>query len=189
MVNVSVTANPILNAAGEVTAVSTVVRDISERKLTEQSRALLASIEESSEDAIVRAGLDGVIVGWNRGAERLYGYAAEEILGRQGGMLLPPDRSTEQQDMLAKARTGRGVRQFETVRRRKDGSEVEVSLTVSPVRRDSGEVAGVSVIARDISERRRAEQNCGPAKSDFATPSRALRSACAFPQSMDVSSR
>jgi two-component system sensor histidine kinase/response regulator len=167
MVSVSVTANPILNAAGDVTAVSTIVRDISERKLTEQSRALLASIVESSEDAIVRAGLDGVIVGWNRGAERLYGYAAEEVLGRKGGMLLPPDRGSEQNDMLASARMGRGVRQFETIRRRKDGSEVEVSLTVSPVRRDSGEVAGVSLIARDISDRRKAQRELRASEERF----------------------
>ena len=167
IVHVSVTANPILNAAGEVTAVSTVVRDMSERESTEQSCALLASIVESSEDAIVRAGLDGVVVGWNRGAERLYGYSAAEVLGRQGAMLLPPGRGTEQNDMLAAARAGRGVRQFETVRRRKDSSEVEVSLTVSPVRSNSGEVTGISVISRDISERRRAEQELRASEERF----------------------
>jgi PAS domain S-box-containing protein len=166
-VSVSVTANPILNAAGEVVAVSTVVRDISEHKRTEESRALLASIVESSDDAIVSVSLDGAIVSWNGGAERLTGYSAEEVLGRQGCMLLPPDRCTEQQDLLAQVRTGQGVRQFETVRRRKDGSEVAVSLTVSPVRADTGEVAGASVISRDISERRRVEHKLRDSEERF----------------------
>ena len=167
MVNVSVTANPIVNRAGEVVAVSTVVRDISERTLTEQSRALLASIVESSDDAIVSTALDGAIISWNRGAEALYGYSSEEVLGRQGNMLLPPDRSTEQTDILASVRTGQGVRHFETVRRRKDGSQVEVSLTVSPVQTVAGEVAGSSVIARDISERRKAEQTLRDSEERF----------------------
>ena len=167
IVHVSVTANPILDSASELVAVSTVVRDISERKLTEESRALLASIVESSEDAILSVSLDGAIVSWNAGAERLTGYSAADVLGREGGMLLPADRRTEQNDMLATVRTGRGIRQFETVRRRKDGSEVEVSLTVSPVRRDTGEVAGASVISRDISERRRVEQKLRASEERF----------------------
>ena len=117
----------------------------------------LGAIVESSEDAIVSKDLDGIIGTWNAGAERLFGYAAEEVIGRPVTMLIPPDRLDEEPEILARIRRGERVDHYETVRRRKDGSLVEISLTVSPVKDAEGRIVGASKIARDITERRQAQ--------------------------------
>jgi len=117
--------------------------------------SLLASIVESSDDAILSTSVDGVILSWNKGAERLYGYTAEEIVGRPVSLLVPADRMHEVEEILAKVRRGEAVDHFESFRIRRDGSTVQVSLTISPVRDASGDVAAASSIARDISERNR----------------------------------
>jgi PAS domain S-box-containing protein len=118
----------------------------------------LAAIVESSDDAIVSKDLNGVIMSWNKGAEKLLGYAAEEVIGRSIMILIPPDRLDEETRVLESIRRGEKIDHFETVRRRKDGSLVEVSLTVSPVRNKKGRIIGASKIARDITERKRAEE-------------------------------
>jgi PAS domain S-box-containing protein len=120
--------------------------------------ALLAAIVESSDDAIASKTLDGTVTSWNRAAERLFGYAAGEMIGRPIAVLAAPGREDEMPMILARVRRGERVDHFDTVRRRKDGSLVEVSLTVSPVRDARGRIVGASKIARDITERRRAER-------------------------------
>ena len=134
------------------------VLDLTERKCAEQAAEHLASIVESSDDAIVSKDLDGIIRTWNRGAERLFGYKAAEVIGRPITILIPPDRLDEEPGILARIRRGEPVDHFETVRRHKDGSLIDISLTVSPTRDAKGAIVGASKIARDITERKRAEQ-------------------------------
>ena len=123
---------------------------------TEEMRQHFAAIVDSSDDAIFSKSLDGKITSWNRGAELIYGYSAEEMVGKSNMLLIPPDRQDEEADMTARLCRGERVDHFETVRRRKDGALVEVSLTASPIRDASGKVVGVSKIARDITDRKRA---------------------------------
>jgi PAS domain S-box-containing protein len=116
---------------------------------------LLAAIVESAEDAIVSKDLDGIIQTWNHGAERIFGYRADEAIGRSITIVVPDDRLDEEAEVLRRIRAGLAVEHFETVRRRKDGSPIDISLTVSPIRTSTGEVIGASKIARDITEQRR----------------------------------
>jgi PAS domain S-box-containing protein len=131
---------------------------VAERQHLEEVRAQLAAIVESSDDAIISKTLMGIIVSWNRGAERLYGYAADEVIGRPIAILVPPDRPDELPKLLGRLRLGERIAQYETVRRRKDGQEIYVSLTISPVRDVSGSIIGASTVARDITARKRAEE-------------------------------
>lgn len=119
---------------------------------------LLAAIVEGSDDAIVTKDLDSIITSWNPGAERLFGYSAEEAIGQPITILFPEDRLGEEADLIATLRRGERIAHFETIRCRKDGSLVPISLTVSPVRDAAGRVVGASKIARDITERHNAEQ-------------------------------
>jgi PAS domain S-box-containing protein len=132
--------------------------EIHERKLTETAMAQMAAIVESSDDAIIGKDLNGIITSWNEGAERLFGYTAAEVIGKSVTILIPPGRLNEEPYILEHIRHGKPVDHYETVRRRKDGSEIDISLTVSPVRDKSGKVIGASKIARDISSRRQAEE-------------------------------
>ena len=134
------------------------VRDITERKRQEAMRAQYAAIIASSDDGIMSKTLQGVITSWNRGAEQLFGYSAAESIGRPMRMLFPEGRLDEETDILAKIARGESVDHFETVRVRKDGTYIDVSVTISPIRDAQGKIIGASKIARDISERRRAEQ-------------------------------
>jgi len=124
----------------------------------ERNASLLASIVESSDDAIVSKNLEGIIISWNQGAERLFGYTAAEVIGKSINMLIPPDRIDEEPRILARLRRGERVDHFETIRVRKDGSRLNISLTISPVKDAQGLVIGASKIARDITERVRQEQ-------------------------------
>jgi PAS domain S-box-containing protein len=124
----------------------------------EVAQALLAAIIASSNDAIASKTLDGIVTSWNSGAERLFGYSAEEMMGRPIAILGAPGREAEMPMILERIRQGQRVEHFDTIRRRKDGSLVEISLTVSPVRDSAGRIIGASKIARDISERRLAEE-------------------------------
>ena len=128
-------------------------RDIGDRRRAEQNANLLASIVESSEDAIVSKNLDGIIMSWNQGAERIFGYTAEEAVGQSILMLIPPDRLEEEPKILERLKRGERVEHFETVRVRKDGSSLNVSLTVSPVKAAMAGIAGASKVARDITEK------------------------------------
>jgi PAS domain S-box-containing protein len=127
------------------------------RESEERSR-WFASIVESSDDSIVSQTLDGTITSWNRGAERIFGYTAEEAVGRQITSLIPPDRRDEEQAIFERIRRGERVQHYETVRRHKDGGLVEISLTVSPVSNAAGEIVGASKIARDITERKQSDE-------------------------------
>ena len=123
-----------------------------------EPEAHLAAIVASSPDAIISKSLDGTILSWNPGAERLYGYAAEEVVGRPISVLVPPDRRDELRGIVERLRRGERVEPYDTVRLRKDGRRVDVSVTVSPVRNAEGRVVGAAAIARDVTERRRAEE-------------------------------
>ena len=128
------------------------------REAAETAMAHLAAIVEFSDDAIISKNLDGIIMTWNRGAERLFGYTADEVIGRPVTMLMPPERVDEEPGILARIRRGEPIDHYETVRRRKDGSLLDISLTVSPLRNAQGVIVGASKIARDITDRRRAEE-------------------------------
>src|SRR5438105_2196264 len=117
----------------------------------------LAAIVESSDDAIIGKQLDGTITSWNPAADRIYGYSAEDAVGRPIEMLEPEDRRGEIKSLLARLQAGERIEQFETVRLHKDGSRIDVVLTISPIKDDSGQTVGASTIARDIRERRAAE--------------------------------
>ena len=150
-------AAPILDSQGNVTGAVLVFRDVTERRKAERSARLLASIIESSNDAIIGKDVDGIVTSWNRAAERIFGYSAEEAIGRPIAALAPPDRADETPAILAHIRRGERVEHFDTVRRGKDGRLVPISLTVSPIHDEDGRIVGASKIARDISERKRAE--------------------------------
>jgi PAS domain S-box-containing protein len=132
--------------------------DITERKEAEEARARFAAIVESSDDAIIGKTLDGVITSWNRAAEKLYGYSAEEAIGKSISLLLPPNHPGELAKILERVARGEGVQHFETERVRKDGQIVSVSLTVSAIRDSTGRIVGASTFARDITERKRGEE-------------------------------
>jgi PAS domain S-box-containing protein len=150
---------PFFDAEGNLVGGVNMLVDISNRKQNELAARQLASIVESSDDAIVSKDLNGIIRTWNDGAERLFGYRADEMVGKPVTILIPPERINEEPGILARIRRGERVDHYETIRRRKDGSLVEISLTVSPVRDDNGKIIGASKIARDISDRRRVETN------------------------------
>jgi PAS domain S-box-containing protein len=151
---VEISLSPLETEEGSL--VSSTIRDITERKRVERSREQLASIVDYSDDAIIGKSLEGIIVNWNKGAERLYGYTAEEVMGQPISILLPPDRPDEIDKIISKLQRGEIVNE-ETVRRRKDGTLIDVALTVSPIKNMRGQVTAASAIARDISERKRAE--------------------------------
>ncbi|WP_456705842.1 PAS domain S-box protein [Bradyrhizobium sp. USDA 4452] len=119
---------------------------------------LLASIVESSDDVIVSKNLDGIITSWNKSAERIFGYSASEAVGRPITLVIPEDRLSEEREILTRIRRGERIDHFETVRRRKDGSSIVVSLTVSPVKDAHGNIVGASKIARDVTEQKRAQE-------------------------------
>ena len=132
--------------------------DITERKKAEEGCRLLASIVQSSEDAIIGKTLDGIITSWNKGAETIYGYSAKEAVSDSITMLAPPEDSSEIAAILEKLKRGESLEHFETVRVAKDGRRIWVSLTISPIRDPSGRVVGASTIARDITKRKKSEQ-------------------------------
>jgi diguanylate cyclase (GGDEF)-like protein/PAS domain S-box-containing protein len=134
------------------------IRDVSERRRLEVEAAHFRSVVESSQDAIIGKNLDGIIVSWNGGAQRLYGYAAHEVIGRSTSILVPLHYENPLPDILRRVRSGEVIENLETVRSRKDGTQVTVSLTVSPIRTLSGEVTGASTIARNITERVRYQE-------------------------------
>jgi PAS domain S-box-containing protein len=158
-------ASPIRDGRGHVVGCVLVFRDITARRRLERENAdrlaaarFLASIIESSDDAIVSKSLEGVIQSWNVAAERLFGYTAEQAVGRHISLILPADRADEENQLVTRIRAGERVDHFETVRVRSDGQPVHVSLTASPIKDEAGHVVGVSKIARDITDRKQAEE-------------------------------
>jgi PAS domain S-box-containing protein len=144
---------PVRDSTSAIAAYGTVTRNLTESKSADQRLRSLASIVESSDDAIVSKNLDGIIANWNRGAERIFGYTSDEAIGQPITIVIPTDRQSEERKILMRIRRGERIDHFETVRQRKDGSLVVVSLTVSPVRNAEGQIVGASKIARDITER------------------------------------
>jgi diguanylate cyclase (GGDEF)-like protein/PAS domain S-box-containing protein len=152
---VEISLSPLVTDRG--TLVSAAIRDVTERLAGEEARRLLAAVVEHTDDAIYSKDPDGTITSWNKGAERLYGYSASEAIGMSVGELVPADRHGEEEQILEHLVTGGWVERSETVRVRKDGSRVEVSLTVSPIRDVRGAVIAASTITQDITERKRVE--------------------------------
>jgi PAS domain S-box-containing protein len=151
-------AAPIRLPDGKLFGVVLVFRDVTEARRAEISRAWLAAIVESSDDAVVSKTLAGEITSWNPGATRLFGYQPEEIIGKHIMIIVPPELHAEEEEVLARLRRGERVDHFETTRMTRDGRRIEVSLTVSPIRDEEGNIVGASKIARDISERKRNER-------------------------------
>lgn len=149
--------SPIFNATGDLIGGVNMLIDITNQTIADEVAFRHDAIVESSDDAIIAKDLDGTILNWNRGAERLFGYAASEAIGKPVAMLIPLDRPNEEPDILLRIRHGERIEHYETIRRRKDGSLVEISLSVSPIRNREGRVIGATKIARDITERRQAE--------------------------------
>ena len=153
-----VTAEPLRDAADKIVGVTTAAADLTERKRLEAERARLAAIVETSSDAILSRALDGTITSWNGAAERTFGYTATEAIGRDIAMLVPPDRVDEFARTRQSLDTGEPVAPFETVRLTKDGQRLDVSIAVSPLTNADGVLVGTSIITRDISERRQAQE-------------------------------
>jgi PAS domain S-box-containing protein len=148
---------PLQDANGELVGAVNMLVDLSEQRRIESASHRLSAIVESSFDAIVSKDLDGIITSWNHAAERLFGYPAEEAIGKPVTMLIPADRQDEEVNILARIRRGESVESYETIRQRKDGNLIPVSLTISPVRDARGRIVGASKIARDISATKESE--------------------------------
>ncbi|HEY3664853.1 MAG TPA: PAS domain S-box protein, partial [Polyangiaceae bacterium] len=158
---IEVSLSPLETESGVF--ISSAIRDMTDRRKAEHQRASLAALVEASDDAIIGKSLDGIVTSWNEGAHRLFGYVSSEIIGKPIALIVPPERMAEFSMTLTTVAAGQ-VQHFDTVRRRKDGTLVEVSLTISPVRDAAGHVTGISKVARDVTERRRAERELARAK-------------------------
>jgi PAS domain S-box-containing protein len=147
----------IKDSDGNIVGAVNCFQDVTARRLAEDAALRLAAIVESSDDAIVGKDLDGIITSWNAGAERIFGYMAEEIIGKPTTVLIPADYQKEEEAIIERIRRGQRVEHFETVRQRKHGSLIDVSMTVSPVKNSRGKIIGASKIASDITERKRSD--------------------------------
>jgi PAS domain S-box-containing protein len=172
---VSLTVSPVRDATGNVVAVSEVARNIEDMKRAERAAAQLAAIVESTDDAVVSKDLHGIVQTWNAGAERIFGYAAGEMVGRSIMMLIPPELHDEERTILERIAAGERIEHFETLRLAKDGRRIPIALTISPIFDRDHHVTGASKIARDISERRRAERDLSESRHRLAAEVAALR--------------
>ena len=152
---VSVTISPVLTPTGEIYGISRIARDLTERRALERNAFHLAAIVNSAEDVIASKDLNGIVQTWNKAAERMFGYTSEEMIGKSIRTIIPRDRWHEEDQVLARIRAGQSIEHFETVRQRKDGSLIEISLSVSPIKTSTGAIIGASKIARDITAQRR----------------------------------
>ena len=174
-IDVSVTGSPIKDGGGAIIGASTIARDITDRKQAQASLLRLAAIVESSSDAIIGKTLDGTIFAWNPGAEKLFGYSASEAIGRHIGIVIPADRKDEVPEILARIGRSESIENYETVRLNKEGTEIDVSVTVSPITDSGGAVIGASTIARDITEWKDAEAQLKALTSDLLQSNRELQ--------------
>jgi PAS domain S-box-containing protein len=158
LIPISLTVSPVMDQAGKIVGVSKIARNITAQTLADEKQATLAAIIESSDDAIISKNLDSIITTWNTGAEKIFGYTERETIGKHISLLLPPDRLSEEDVIIGKIKAGEKVDHFQTVRLRKDGTELQVSLTISPIRKSDGTIIGASKVARDITAQRTAEQ-------------------------------
>lgn len=154
--------------------------DITERKRVETTRDQLARIVDASEDSILSKTLNGIITSWNHGSEQLYGYSAEEIVGKSILLIIPSDRPNELPDILTRIRHGEHVKHYETIRVRKDGTKVDISITVSPMFDNTGTIIGASTIARDITDRKKAERKLSANEAHLRAVHEALAEGIAF---------
>ncbi len=159
----------VQDSQGNFSRCRTAISDITERKRAEEVISLLASIVESSDDVIIGKTLDGIILSWNSGAQKIYGYTADEVKGLSTSILVPPDRPDEVPQLLERVRQGQRIENYETVRMRKDGKQIDISLTISPIKDSTGKIIGVSTIARDITERKRVEEALRKAHDELET--------------------
>jgi PAS domain S-box-containing protein len=157
-INVSLTVSPIKDSKGNIVGAAKIVRDITRQKKLEEAALRLAAIVESSDDAIASKDLNGFITSWNRSAERLFGYKAEEIVGKHITVIIPPELHHDEDMILSKIRRGEKIDHFETIRLHKNGERIEVSLTISPVKDDDGHVIGAAKIVRNITETNKIER-------------------------------
>jgi PAS domain S-box-containing protein len=157
-IDVSLTVSPIRDDRGKIIGAAKIVRDITRQKKLEDAARRLAAIVESSDDAIASKDVNGIITSWNRSAERLFGYRAEEIIGRPVTVIIPPELHHDEHTILSKIRQGEKIDHFETIRVHKNGERVEVSLTISPVKDEDGNVIGAAKIIRNITENNRIER-------------------------------
>jgi PAS domain S-box-containing protein len=167
LIDLSLTISPVRDSSGRIVGASKVAREITDRKRAERSTALLAAIVDSSDDAIVSKTLDGIITSWNKSAERMFGYRPEEAIGKHITLIIPRDRWDEEANIIEHLRRGERVDHFQTVRRRKDGSLIDVSLTISPVKDFNGNVVGASKVARDITPHVRAAEALRGSEGEF----------------------
>jgi len=172
-------AAPIRNEFGFVSGCVLIFRDVTAQRLNERNKAsqlltarLLASIVESSNDAIISKALDGTIQSWNAAAETLFGYTSEQAVGKHVSLIIPPERIAEEDKIIARLKEGHRIEHFETERVRSDGHHITVSLTISPLKDDSGNVIGASKIARDVTQRKRLEDNLRKLAADLAETDR-----------------
>ncbi|MEP6958116.1 MAG: PAS domain S-box protein [Nitrospirota bacterium] len=149
---------PIRNTEGVVVGAINMLIDVSDLQQAERAMAHLAAIVMSSEDAIISKNLQGVVTSWNGAAERLFGYTAEEMIGQPVSRLIPPERHNEEPGILDRIKRGESIQHYETIRRRKDGTDLHISLTVSPLIDRHGKIIGASKISRNITERKRIEE-------------------------------
>ena len=155
LIDISLTISPILDADGKIIGASKIARDVTERQTNLAELAKHAAIIGSASDAIISKDLNGIIQSWNSGAEAIFGYTPDEVIGQPVTILMPPERVDEEPGILARIRRGEVVNHYETVRRRKDGTLIDISLNVSPVRDAHGVIVGASKIARDVTEQKR----------------------------------
>jgi len=174
LIDISLTISPVRDSSGRIVGASKVAREITDRKRAERSTALLAAIVDSSDDAIVSKTLDGIITSWNKSAERIFGYLPEEAVGKHITLIIPRDRWNEESRIIARICRGDRVDHFQTLRRRKDGSLVDVSLTISPVKDSAGNIIGASKVARDISAQVRAAEALRCREEEFRRLSQSL---------------
>ena len=155
---ISVTISPIRDESGEIVAASKIARDISDRSRTEESLLRLAAIVDSADDAIIGKNLNSIVTSWNKAAERIFGYTAEEMIGQSILRIIPEGLQYEEDEILRKLRAGERIEHYETMRKKKNGEIFQVSVTISPIIDQSGRTIGASKIARDISDKKRVEQ-------------------------------
>jgi two-component system CheB/CheR fusion protein len=158
---------PYRTTLGVIDGIVVTLIDITERKRMEAAHAQLAALVESSDDAIIAKDLSGIILSWNSGAERLYGYRADEVIGKPITLLAPPELQAEEEQILRRLAAGERIEHFETVRLTRDGRRVEVSVTASPIKDSQGRIVGASKIARDITMRKLAEEALRRAKEEW----------------------
>ena len=168
-ISVSLTISPLRDESGRVIGASQIARDITGQRELDRDRLQLAAIVESSDDAIISKNLDGTIVTWNAAAGRIFGYSPEEIIGKSILTLIPPDLQHEEPGIIARLRAGERIEHFETIRLKKNGERMHVSLTISPIRDETGKVIGASKILRDISDRKRMQESLLQAEKLAAT--------------------